>query len=78
MDALRTSLRNIFRKRLRSVLTIAGIAIGVLSVVVITSIGDIGKRTVNSELDSIGIGGIAISAKEASVGDAQLLSLIHI
>lgn len=76
MDALRTSLRNIFRKRLRSVLTIAGIAIGVLSVVIITSIGDIGKRTVNSELDSIGIGGIAISAENTSVGDAQL-SLIE-
>lgn len=72
MDALRNSLRNIFRKRLRSLLTVAGIAIGVLSVVVITSIGDIGKQTVNSELDSIGIGGIAISAENSSVGDRQL------
>ena len=41
IDTLQMSFRNLGRKRGRSALTILGIAIGVASVVLIASIGDI-------------------------------------
>ncbi|MDF2568362.1 MAG: FtsX-like permease family protein [Oscillospiraceae bacterium] len=65
-DCLKNAMRNILRKRLRSVLTITGIAIGVLSVIIISTIGDLGKQTINNELNSIGIGGLAVSCSESA------------
>lgn len=62
MDFLKNSIRNIFRKCLRSSLTILGIGIGVLSVVIISLIGEVGKQAVNSELNSMGIGGLCVRA----------------
>ena len=49
-DSFVCSLRNLGRKRFRSFLTIASIAIGVASVVLIGSIGEIGKQTISDEL----------------------------
>ena len=49
-------------KKLRTVLTISSIAIGVFSVVVIIAIAKMGKEAINYELDSLGIGGIIITA----------------
>lgn len=67
LDCIKNALRNIFRKKLRSILTIAGIAIGVFSVVIISIIGEVGKGVINGELNSIGIDGIAISANTSRV-----------
>lgn len=64
MDSLLFAFRNIRRKRLRSLLTVAGIAIGVLSVVIVSIIGEVGKSAVNRELDSMGIGGLCLRATE--------------
>ena len=61
-DLLRCSIKNLCRKKLRTTLTIMGIAIGACSVIIINAIGDSGKSAVNSELDSLGLGGIAVSA----------------
>ncbi len=60
-DSLVCSFRNLGRKKFRSFLTICGIAIGVASVVLIGSIGEIGKDTVNRELSSLGLGSVTIS-----------------
>lgn len=62
LDTISTSVKNILRKRMRSMLTIIGISIGVLSVVVILMISDMGKIAVNRELSSMGIGGVSIRA----------------
>lgn len=70
-DTLVISFKNLGRKKSRSLLTIMGIAIGVASVVLITSIGDIGKYTVNAELNSLGVGGIMLSGNQKIAG-AQL------
>ncbi len=59
-DYIISGTRNVFRKKVRSVLTIAGIAIGVLSVVVISTIGEVGKSAINQEIDSIGMSGLTI------------------
>lgn len=46
---------------MRSALTIAGIAIGVASVILISSISECGTAAVNNEMDSLGLGGLTIS-----------------
>lgn len=69
MDSIRFCLKSIFRKKLRSMLTIIGISIGVLSVVIISIIGEVGRTAMNFELNSMGIGGLYIrtdSDNEAS------------
>ena len=71
LDTLRMSFKNLGRKKSRSALTVLGIAIGVASVVLIASIGDIGKYTINQELDSLGVGGVMISGNKKVAG-AQL------
>ena len=61
LDSLICSFRNLGRKKFRSILTISGISIGVASVVLIGSIGAIGKETINKELSSLGLGSLTIS-----------------
>lgn len=64
IDTLSYSLRNIFRKKNRTMLTITGIIIGVTSVIIISCISACGTAAVNNELDSLGLSGINISVKE--------------
>ncbi len=79
MDILKNCFKNVFRKKLRSYLTILGIAIGVFSVVIITAIGDIGKFTISAELNSLGMEGISVttSAKmvQARLNSGDLIAL---
>lgn len=74
-DCIKNALRNIIRKRFRSFLTIIGIAIGVLSVIIISTIGGLGKLSIDRELDSVGLGGLTISASQ-EVKEVQQVSLI--
>ena len=64
LDYIKTGFVNIFRNRLRSFLTISGISIGVLAVVIISSIGEIGTATINAELDNMGISSVMIRTDE--------------
>ena len=68
IDTVLLSMKNLGRKKSRSLLTVMGIAIGVASVVLIASIGDIGKYTINQELDSLGVGGVMISGNKKVPG----------
>lgn len=52
---------------MRSALTITGIAIGVASVILISSISECGTTAVNTEMDSLGLGGLTISVN-SSIG----------
>lgn len=52
---------------MRSALTIMGIAIGVASVILISSISECGTTAVNTEMDSLGLGGLTISVN-SSIG----------
>ena len=61
-DILKSAIKNLGRKKMRSALTMTGIAIGVASVILISSISECGTSAVNTEMDSLGLG----------------LSLIHI
>lgn len=64
------AVRNLWRKRLRTLLTMGGIVIGVTLVALVTVIGDAGKVTVNGELESMGLGGLSVTAS----GNARLES----
>lgn len=66
IEAIQFAWRSIRRKKMRSALTVTGIAIGVMSVVIISIIGDIGKSTVNRELDSMGISGICLRTTQVA------------
>lgn len=78
-EIIPSASRNIKRKRFRSLLTMLGIAIGVLSVVVITMIGDIGKAGINQELDSMGVSGICLRlpAETGMQLDGRALSIVQ-
>ncbi len=60
-------LKNLSRKKGRSILTILGVAIGVCSVIIINSIGNFGTVAVNTELDSLGMGGLTIATKSSDI-----------
>lgn len=63
MDYLKNAFFHIWRKKGRSFLTVLGISIGVMSVVLISMIGDVGKDTIENELSSMGVDGIMVSIK---------------
>ncbi|MDD2361767.1 MAG: ABC transporter permease, partial [Oscillospiraceae bacterium] len=60
-DIIRCSIKSLLRKRLRTLLTVGSITIGVMLVVVVTMISNAGKKAVNSELENLGISGLSIS-----------------
>ena len=62
MELIKSALRNIVRKRGRSALTMASIAIGVAAVVLTGAVGGIGKAAVREEIDRLGIGGLSVTA----------------
>ena len=67
MDMIKGSLRPLARKKLRTTLTVLSIAIAVASVVLISSIVEIGRQTVFQELQSLGLDGIAIGRVRQNV-----------
>lgn len=62
------SLVNILRCRTRSLLTMSGIAIGVLSVVLISTVGAVGTQQVNSTLVTMGVDTLLVQAADNTVG----------
>ena len=66
-DIIRSGFRCLFRSKLRSFLTIVGIAVGVMSVVVVSSIGEIGKASINSELSGMGMDSLVVSVQSGAV-----------
>ncbi|GHU81486.1 macrolide ABC transporter permease [Clostridia bacterium] len=59
-------IKNLWRKKTRSILTMLGIAIGVSSVIIISFIGNCGTSAVMGEFDSLGMGGLTVSAADTS------------
>lgn len=61
------SVKNILRCRARSILTMAGIAIGVFSVVMISTVGSVGTQQVSSTLISMGVDTLLVQSGGKSV-----------
>jgi len=63
-DVFRSAFQNLGRKRLRTALTMMGVAIGVASVIMIGNISQCGTDALTQEFDSLGLSGLSISALE--------------
>ena len=72
MDSLKEAWRSIFRRPGRSALTISSIAVGILSVMVIGAVGQIGKALVQSELSGLGLQSMLVSASDAALTREEL------
>ncbi|MEG2378345.1 MAG: ABC transporter permease, partial [Clostridia bacterium] len=66
IDIVKISLSNAVRGRMRALLTAISIAIGVSSVMLISTLGDSGKMVINRELDRLGISGVTIYSKDST------------
>lgn len=78
LDTIKWSIRGLKRKKLRTVLTTASIAIGVTSVVLINSIGSIGRQTINQELSSLGLDGITVGTTHKDIKTVLDESDLHL
>lgn len=65
IELLRATMNNLRRKRLRTLLTVCGIAVGTLLISLVSFLGDAGKAVVGDELKSMGLDGISISSDDA-------------
>ncbi|MFI3115470.1 MAG: ABC transporter permease [Clostridia bacterium] len=60
-DILFIALKNIFRNKIKFFLTSMSICIGVCSVIIITTIGNVGTTLIDEKLSSMGIDGLFVS-----------------
>lgn len=72
LDIIRCAIKNLGRKKVRTVLTILGIAVGVSSVILVNNIGKMGSSAVSGELDSLGLSGLSISTSTLKQTPATL------
>ncbi|MDD3692404.1 MAG: ABC transporter permease [Oscillospiraceae bacterium] len=78
VDIIICALKNLSRKRLRTMLTVGSIAIGVILVVIVTMISNAGREAVNNELESLGMSGLSICSATGGTGiSSELLELIR-
>lgn len=67
LDCVKKGMRALFRSKLRTFLTIGGIAIGVFSVILISIIGEIGRGLINGQMDSMGMNSIVVTGEKSSL-----------
>lgn len=70
-DYLKSAFRNLGRKRVRTALTVLGIAIGVASVILVADISQSGIGAITDEMESLGLSGLTVAAS----GKAESVSL---
>ena len=68
-EYIKMAVHNIMANKGRSFLTMLGIIIGIASVIAIVSMGEGTKNQMNSEIDDIGGGQIAISVSDEAQTD---------
>lgn len=77
LDMIFGSICCIFRNKLRSFLTILGISVGVMSVVIVSSIGDLGKNAINTELTGMGMDSLIVTASQLNEDDLTTIKSIN-
>lgn len=65
-ESLKSAIDNIKANKLRSILTMLGIIIGISSVITIVSIGQGGKKYITNQFESIGTNLISVQLKPAN------------
>ena len=66
LDIITDSVRTLFRKRGRTILTLLGIIIGTASVILINNISSLGNSAFVNEVNSLGMGGLSVTLKKQS------------
>ena len=66
MELIKTGIKNIRKSKLRSALTILGVTIGIITLVIISSIGEIGTKEINLKLSQMGIESVMVSLSDES------------
>ena len=77
LERISFAWRSLCRKRGRSILTALGIVIGVASVTIIGNISQCGSDALNTEMDSLGLSGLTISASSAARLQDETLDTIE-
>ena len=73
-EYIKMAVHNIMANKGRSFLTMLGIIIGIASVIAIVSVGEGTKNQMNSEIDDIGGGHIAISVSDEAQTDEEWIT----
>ena len=73
-EYIKKAVHNILANKGRSFLTMLGIIIGIASVIAIVSVGEGTKNQMNSEIDDIGGGQIAISVSDEAQTDEEWIT----
>ena len=73
-EYIKMAVHNIMANKGRSFLTMVGIIIGIASVIAIVSVGEGTKNQMNSEIDDIGGGQIAISVSDEAQTDEEWIT----
>ena len=74
-EYIKMEVHNIMANKGRSFLTMLGIIIGIASVIAIVSVGEGTKNQMNSEIDDIGGGQIAISVSDEAQTDEEWITV---
>ena len=79
METLRSAARSLARRRSQLALTVCGIAIGVFSVLIISSIGSAGQEIMGRELEKLGFDCITVSASQSELNalDGEALTQVN-
>ena len=73
-EYIKMAVQNIRANKGRSFLTMMGIIIGIASVIAIVSIGEGTKNQMNSEIDGIGGGQIAVSVSNDAITESEFIT----
>ena len=73
-EYIKMAVQNIRANKGRSFLTMLGIIIGIASVIAIVSIGEGTKNQMNSEIDGIGGGQIAVSVSNDAITESEFIT----
>lgn len=60
-------LKSLYKRKIKTLLTVLSISIGIISVLIIGSISNAGKFLISNELDSLGVSGITVKSKNSSI-----------
>lgn len=66
-DCIKYSLKGLLSKKIRFLLTVISIFVGIVSITVISAIGNSGKTAVVNELEALGLNGATIKSKKTSI-----------
>ncbi len=61
-ELIKSTVKNLRKKWLRTLLTVAGIGVGTLLITLVSVLGDTGKAIIGKELNGMGLDGLAVSA----------------